>query len=406
EQNENRPTVESKRIKTNQHDIFLSTKYNAYIHSKLKNKSVTNLIADLKAIKNDIEILGMLQANIIDGIALTKLFYYLKKIIINNENMPTETEFGDLIFKYRQNATEILTKDKNFITQHSFEPIVGSGIDSAIIHYRPHEKVISNEKVLLLDTGGQYIFGTTDITRTLHLGSYDFESQDTSKDNQSKRTSKDIKSKTTSKDIKLKGTSKDKQSKDTSKLKDTSNDKQSKDTLKDTPCPRDMFKKYFTLVLQGLLRSSRLTSTKKAFHKLFTDIARLPLFDYFYDYPHGTSHGVGHSNNVHENDAFNDGAQIRNVISLEPGAYFPDKFGIRIENCVVTVLKNIENDNFLTTMQLTFVPLQRDLIIKNMLDQKEKETLNEYNRNVYDFLNQYLTNEEREWLKEETAIIE
>lgn len=317
--------------------IYVNNQHNAYISQQLGDaKKTTSLLADLKAIKNDIEIMGMLQANIIDGIGLTKLFYYLRSQI-RSENKLTEKDIGDLVFEFRKEATKIFLGDSSSILQHSFDPIIGSGHDSAVIHYRPQNKHIQKD-VLLLDTGAQYVFGTTDITRTLHFDDMEHNQE---------------------------------------------------------------FVKYFTIVLRGTLQSSDLIAPKKYFTKLFEDIARIPLFRELEDYAHGTSHGVGHSNTVHEYKSSGNTAQARNIFSLEPGAYFANKFGIRIENCVVSVLKSMDSPDFLTTMQLTFVPLQRNLIKNEMLTDHEKSILNLYNYRIKRFIVPYLDKNEKEWIEKE-----
>lgn len=331
--------LSSANVKDKNMKIFVSTDYSAYIDLNLgKNKIETSILRDLKAIKNDIELIGMLQANIIDGVGLTNLFFNLQREIKQNGKSLSEIEIGKMVLDQKRKATKHILGDENLLLQHSFSPIVGSGPKSAVIHYRPHDKKVEKD-VLLLDTGAQYVFGTTDITRTIHFGDM------------------------------------------------SDNEK---------------FKKYFTLVLKGVLTSARLTASKAAFSSLFENSARVPLFQDLTEYLHGTSHGVGHSNTVHENKSSGKDAQTRNVFSLELGAYFSNEFGIRIENCVVSTLKNVNFPKFITTMSLTFVPLQRDLIEPEMLSQEEKNELNEYNRNIRKFIGPYLEKEQLDWLMEET----
>lgn len=316
--------------------IYISNSHNAYINNSLKGKlQITSLICDLKSVKNNCEIIGMLQANLLDSISLIKLFYFL---FHNKFNQLSELDVSDMLFEYKKQVTLEIMKSNDFIIQPSFSSIIGSGDASAIIHYRPENKKVQ-KGVLLMDQGTQYVFGTTDITRTIHLG-------------------------------------------------DIQND--------------DKFKKYFTLVLKGQLFSKTLVAQKKIFKTLFENLPRYYLFQNFQDYKHGTSHGVGHCNTVHENLFSDTNFTTRNIFSLEPGIYFDHEFGIRIEDCMISGLKHESENDYLTAYDLTFVPLQRDAILEENLNNEEKKTLNLYNERIRLFAGPYLNNQEREWLFQQT----
>ena len=113
----------------------------------------------LKAIKNNTEINYMVNAHILDGIALTKFIYWIKKI---NKKKITEVEAAKKLEKFRK-------MNKNFLYP-SFDTIAGSGKNGAIVHYRATEnncRNINKKDIFLCDSGGQYKYGTTDVTRTI-----------------------------------------------------------------------------------------------------------------------------------------------------------------------------------------------------------------------------------------------
>ena len=113
----------------------------------------------LKAIKNNTEINYMVNAHILDGVALTRFIYWIKKI---NKKKITEVEAAKKLEKFRK-------MNKNFLYP-SFDTIAGSGKNGAIVHYRATAnncKTINKKDIFLCDSGGQYQYGTTDVTRTI-----------------------------------------------------------------------------------------------------------------------------------------------------------------------------------------------------------------------------------------------
>jgi Xaa-Pro aminopeptidase len=113
----------------------------------------------LKSIKNKKEITNMINAHILDGVALTKFLYWIKKI---NQNKITEYDAQKKLENFRK-------KNKNYLFP-SFNTIAGTGSNGAIIHYRATKKntrIIKKEDIFLCDSGGQYKYGTTDVTRTI-----------------------------------------------------------------------------------------------------------------------------------------------------------------------------------------------------------------------------------------------
>ena len=116
-------------------------------------------IYDLKSLKNEIEIKNMVNSHIEDGIALTKFLYWIKNCKLKNL---TESKIEKKVESFRK-------KSKNYLYP-SFDTIAGSGPNGAIIHYRSDKfsnRKLKKNDLLLLDSGGQYKWGTTDVTRTM-----------------------------------------------------------------------------------------------------------------------------------------------------------------------------------------------------------------------------------------------
>ena len=129
------------------------------IKSKFKIISRNDPTYLLKAIKNKTEIKNMIKTHILDGVALTKFIYWIKNI---NKNKITEVDAQIKLEKFRK-------KNKNYLYP-SFDTIAGSGKNGAIVHYRAKKencRFIKKNDIFLCDSGGQYKYGTTDVTRTL-----------------------------------------------------------------------------------------------------------------------------------------------------------------------------------------------------------------------------------------------
>ena len=137
--------------------------YENIIKSKFKILNKDDPIYKLKSIKNAYEISHMIEAHKKDGLALTKFIYWIKNI---NKKIITEVEAQNRLEKFRK-----LNKDYLF---PSFNTIAGSGSNGAIVHYRASPKTtkkIDKKDILLVDSGGQYSYGTTDVTRTICFSS-------------------------------------------------------------------------------------------------------------------------------------------------------------------------------------------------------------------------------------------
>ena len=295
------------------------------IYSKFDIKNFNDPIYELKSIKNKIEIQNTKEAHIEDGVALTKFLYWFK----NNKKKITEKKIETKLERFRK-------KSNNYLYP-SFDTIAGSGPNGAIIHYKSNNQTNRNLKkndILLIDSGGQYKWGTTDVTRTTCYG-------------------------------------------------EVSND----------------IKNNFTRVLKGHIAVIECDLSKNNTGNLIDKLARKSLKKVGLDYSHGTGHGVGFFLNVHEGpqgiSKYNN-TKIKKgmIISNEPGYYLNNKYGIRIENLIYVD----ENKGRLVFKNLTYAPIDTDLINFKILTKKEKDYLFNYHLKVYTKISNYLNNNEKKWL--------
>ncbi len=295
------------------------------INSKYIIKNRTDPIYKLKSIKNSIEIKNMKDVHIQDGVAVTKFLFWIKN---------TKIDKLDEI-KVEKKLESFRKQNKNFLFP-SFSTIAGSGPNGAIIHYRSNKK--SNRKLkknhlLLLDSGGQYKWGTTDVTRTISFNK-----------------------------------------------------------------PNKKTKELYTRVLKGHIAVALAKIDKLKNGNNLDKLARKSLKSINLDYKHGTGHGVGFFMNVHEGPQSitkNNFVKLEKgmIISNEPGYYLENKFGIRIENLVY--VDSIKKK--LILKNLTFVPLEKDLIETSLLTKIEKDYIFNYHLETYLKISPYLKNNERKW---------
>ena len=316
--------------------------FNAIEKERIKDGA--NLIVPLKAIKNKKEIEHCRQVMVKDGVALVKLYRWLESTLIKR-SVP-EIEVAEQLIELRR-------AQGNYFGE-SFHAIVGYEGNGAIVHYRPESGTcanIENKGILLLDCGGQYFDGTTDITRTIAL----------SRTTQEQKTD-------------------------------------------------------FTLVLKGHISLALAKFPEGTTGVQLDTLARMHLWQHQYNYGHGTGHGVGFFNNVHEapqgfspvphtpraNVTFEPGM----LTSNEPGLYKAGKYGIRTENLVICVEDGKgEFGKFLRFETVTLFPIDLSLVAKNMLTKEEKLWLNAYHEEVYEKLSPGLNKAEKEWLKEKCKFI-
>ena len=303
-----------------------------------------NPSSKMKSVKNKTEKDGIRACNLKDGAALTEFIMWLK----NHVKDGNITEYSAAL-----KLEEFRKKQKGFMGP-SFETISAYRENGAIIHYAPEkgkDKVLKPEGFLLVDSGGHYLEGTTDITRTIALGPL-----------------------------------------------------------------KDKEKKYYTIVAASMLRTMNLNArnTDGAFSGVTADSkARELLQKEGEDFRHGTGHGIGHVLNVHELPPVltkkRPGNKAANLLkegqltSVEPGVYFKDEFGVRIENNVLVVKEHDETGEYLAFENVTFVPLDVDAIDAGILSSEDIDNINNYNKSVYNALKNMVNGETAEWLKINTA---
>ena len=296
-------------------------------------------MALFKAIKNDIEIDNFKKVNIKDGVAMVKLLYWLQENAAKEEI--TEFDVADKIIELRSVNEDYLGE--------SFPAIIGYQEHGVIIHYHATEAtnaIIKAKGMLLIDTGGHYLSGTTDTTRTITL-SEPTEAQ--------KRHYTAV----------LKGNL------------NLGNTKFHQGTL--------------GIELDELAR------------RPVQDIG----LDYAHGTGHGVGYVLnvheGPQRITKQGKNANEvPLQAGMITSNEPGVYIEDEYGIRLEN--VTLCRGVDGDEQVLEFEtLTMVPFDINLINASELTDTQKQCLNEYHENVYQTLLPHLGKEEGEWLAKITA---
>lgn len=299
--------------------------------------SAPSPVPEMKAIKNEVECNGFRNAMQRDGVAMVKFLKWLEEAVPKG----CETELS-VSAKLRQlRAEQPLFKDE------SFDTIAGYEEHGAIVHYEPTPDTdvpLRPEGFLLLDSGAQYLDGTTDITRTIQLGKV-----------------------------------------------------------------TDLHRRVYTLVLKGHLSLQNLCFPRGAAGTQLDAVARVAMWREGMNFMHGTGHGVGSYLSVHEGPH-----QIRQeyrpapmlegmTVTDEPGLYLADKFGVRIENTLLTVpYMTTEFGKFLRFEPLTLCPIDTRPIVVDMLSTEELGLLNAYHKMVYERLSPMLDEEHKAWLADKT----
>jgi len=302
-----------------------------------KNKIIfhaeDDLVALSKAKKNSIEILQAREAHNRDAAAMCEFLCWL-----DNQDIEKISEIDVVIAleEFRRVNTELL--------DISFDTISASGPNAALPHYRVtkvSDRMLKQGQVLLVDSGGQYLDGTTDITRTIAVG---------------------------------------------------------------------VQEKYvceaFTRVLKGMISISCLKFPRGTAGRDIDAFARSPLWAAGQDFSHGTGHGVGHFLSVHEgpqriSPKSSVPLEEGMIVSNEPGYYLEGKFGIRIENLLLVTA--VQKSEFLEFKTLNFVPVDKRMIVKKMLNKEEVSWLNHYHQICFDNNFHRLTPVAAKWLKKATS---
>ena len=289
----------------------------------IKKKDPTYI---LKSIKNKTEINNMIKTHIVDGVALTKFIYWIKNI---NKKKITEVQAQNKLEKFRK-------MNKNYLYP-SFDTIAGSGKNGAIVHYRANKKnckIIEKKDIFLCDSGGQYKYGTTDVTRTICFSS-------------PKKNIKDVFTKV------LKG--------------------------------------HIAVVNSNLNKDN--TGKKIDIHA--RKFLKKDNLDYAHGTGHGVGFFLNVHEGPQSISKINE-VELKEgmILSNEPGYYKKNKFGIRIENLVY--IKRYNKKIFFEN--LTMAPIEKKLINFKLLSSSEKNYLFKYHLKVYTKISKYLNFKERKWL--------
>ncbi len=299
-----------------------------------------SIVFQMKAIKNGVEISGTRNAMVKDGVALTRFFRWLEKELPSGG--VSELSVIEHLRACREEQDEFFTD--------SFETIAGYAHHGAIVHYRADKQSnigLKEENFLLLDSGGQYLHGTTDITRTVALG-------------------------------------------------ELTEEQKADYTF--------VLKGHLALSAMTFPHGTRGAQLDAIARQFLWNNSR----QYGHGTGHGIGHFLNvhegpQSIRMDENPTI---LEVGMMMSNEPGLYRTDKYGIRIEN-IITVIEKEENEfgRFLCFETLTLFPYDLNSIDTTLLSAAEIEQINKYHRKVFSLLSPSLTEEEVEWLKYKTREI-
>jgi Xaa-Pro aminopeptidase len=299
-----------------------------------------------KAVKNPIEQDGHRAAQARDGAAVARFLHWLS--LEGPKGSVTEISAAEQLHQFRREAGDL--------RDLSFDTISGAGPNGAIVHYRVSEetnRTLEPGSVYLVDSGGQYPDGTTDITRTVWIGPGEPDAE-----------------------------------------------------------TRDRY----TRVLKGHIAIALATFPTGTTGSQLDTLARQFLWQAGVDYAHGTGHGVGSYLSVHEGPqriAKPRGGQAGTeqellpgmFLSNEPGYYKTGAYGIRIENLVLVEPREIAGSegDWLGFETLTLVPIGRRLVDVSLLTKAERNWWNTYHARVEEVLSPQLSGEDQAWLKEQCS---
>ncbi len=297
-----------------------------------------------RALKNPAEIAGHRAAQTRDGAAIARFLRWVED----------EAPKGGLDELKASDRLEALRREAPELKDLSFDTISGAGPNGAIVHYHASEatnRPLEMNSLYLVDSGGQYEDGTTDITRTVVIGEPTAEMRDR-----------------------------------------------------------------FTRVLKGHIAVATAIFPKGTRGTQLDSFARRPLWEAGLDYAHGTGHGVGSFLSVHEGPqriapvtsaqaGGDEPLQAGMILSNEPGYYKAGEYGIRIENLVLVVDKQVEGaeKEVLGFETLTFAPIDRRLVDIAMLSETERAWLNDYHALVLARIGPSLAGDDRAWLEQACA---
>lgn len=294
-----------------------------------------------RAAKNQTELAGARAAHARDAVAVTRFLAWI------DQNAPAgrigEIEAAAQLLAFREELADF--RDQSFPT------ISGFGPNGAIVHYHTSpgmERKLEPGSLYLCDSGGQFLDGTTDITRTVAIGE-----------------------------------------------------------------PTEAMRRAFTRVLQGNIGLAAARFPAGTTGAQLDALARAPLWRDGLDFDHGTGHGVGSYLGVHEGPqrVAKTGATVLvpgMILSDEPGYYEAGEFGIRTENLLAVreaANQPANGRRFLEFEVLTFAPIDRRLIVVELLTAQERDWLNSYHRQVWELVSPALDSAVKDWLRQATAVI-
>ena len=301
---------------------------NIYIRlSKFLNLFDTNInISKFLGMKTSKEIKNIKTSHIEDGLAVIKFIIDLKQKKIKPKN---EYEVSRYLYNKRKEGI-------NFF-RNSFDYISAYDSNAAIIHYKPLPKnsfSYKNRNILLIDSGAQYLEGTTDVTRVIKVGT-----------------------------------------KNISRIKYN-----------------------YTYLLKSLIKLENKIFPRNIISSEIDLFIRNYLSKFKINYSHGTGHGVGNFGDVHEkypiiSKRSKDILTNNNIFSIEPGHYVEGQFGLRIENLYVTKTSN----KYLKLKNITLVPYDLELINFNFITDFERKYIKRYHKNIYETLQTRLCNEDKNY---------
>lgn len=323
--------------------LFDSAKVNERLYEAITCRAIkakSPILID-KSHKNEVELEGERRAMLQDSVALTRFFRWLEQDCFRGGKV-TEWDLMEKLHEFRQMG-------QNFVME-SFGTIAGYKGNGAIVHYAATAEQCAEvhpDGMLLLDSGGQYLDGTTDITRCVWLGG--------EIDEQAKRD--------------------------------------------------------YTYVLKGHIALGTIRWPRGTRGNQLDALAKQYMWQAGITFGHGTGHGVGHFLGCHEGpqnvrtDMNPTVLEAGQICSDEPGIYRTGKWGVRIENLVTVIpaaktAETTTEDEWLTWEHLTLCYYDRNLMDMSLMTQEEIKWLNDYHQKVYDLTAPLLTTEEAEWLKE------
>ncbi|MEC9344836.1 MAG: aminopeptidase P family protein [Pseudomonadota bacterium] len=292
-----------------------------------------------KALKNETELQGTRGAHVRDGAAISRFLAWLA----------AEGASGDLDEMAAAERLEAIRREHDMLRDLSFDTISGAGPNGAIVHYRVSPETnrrIEAGQLFLVDSGAQYPDGTTDITRTVAIGT-----------------------------------------------------------------PSEEMRDRFTRVLKGHIALATARFPKGTTGSQLDALARAPLWQAGLDYDHGTGHGVGSYLGVHEGPhriskmPSTVALQPGMIVSNEPGYYRTGAYGIRIENLVAVQEAAVDGAErpMLGFETLTLAPIDRALVMTEMLSAEERAWLDAYHARVRETLTPLVDAATAGWLEQATA---